>query len=175
MNIASMRDRQHSLDELALELMGVLRSLHETYGQVLEVVAQQRRAVSMADAERLKRALGAMLPLESSIRELDERRRQVLARACPESTATVSVTEFAEQLSPEPAQRLKSQALALRARLDEVRREQGVLRSAVSSVLSHMDGMWQQIGQSLDLTGTYQPGKSSMRPGQGPISVDVLS
>ncbi len=173
MRAASVTDRQAALAEIAAELQSVLSTIHDAYGRVLQVIARQRHAVAHADAAALKAAMDEMAAIEASIREADEQRRALMGRACPERGSTMSVAALTDHLPQSAAAALRSQASTLRARLDEVQRHQAVLRASVSSVLGHMDGLWRQIGQSLDRTGTYQPAGAGRTRGPGPISLDL--
>ncbi len=163
----SPRGGGRSIQEIAVELTRILRAMQEQYEGVLGVLAEQRQAVSKADAKRLERSTGAMGRHDLALRTLESTRRELmeLALACGARERTVSGIASCADGSAGPA--LVESAANLRACLQRVEREQSVLREAIGGVLGHVRGVWAQVERSLDQSGTYSAGVRSGGVGGG--------
>lgn len=149
---AHVEDPSHALRSL----LGSLLSQHEILGGLLD---EQRDAVRRADpdslgsiAERHARTLARIADLESARAEL-VRKWPLPAAHIPGKPITLR--DLARAL-PEPG---RTECLALSARLrdvlDATRTAAGVLRTASSSLLAHMEGLMRQVSRRLSHAGTY--------------------
>lgn len=165
-----------SIHEIAVELTRILRAMQGEYEGVLGVLAEQRQAVSKADAKRLERSTGAMGRHDLALRTLESTRRELmeLALACGARERTVSGIASCADGSAGPA--LVESAANLRSCLQRVEREQGVLREAIGGVLGHVRGVWSQVERSMDQSGTYSSGVKSGGGGgrvPGGLAIDL--
>lgn len=138
------------------DLLSSLLTEHETLAVLLQ---EQREAIRRADpdslgsiAERHTRTLTRIADLESS--------RADLVRSWPlPATRTpgrpLTLRDLARAL-PEPG-RTDCLTLASRLRdaLDSTKTAAGILRTASSSLLAHMEGLMRQVGRRLSHAGTY--------------------
>lgn len=136
------------------ELLSALLAEHRTLDSLL---TEQRDAIRNADpaslgnaADRYARTLARIADLESS--------RVALIASWPGSRGRrkpPTLSEIAASM-PEPG---RSECLALasklRAALESTRTTTGVLRTASSSLLAHMEGLMRQVGRRLSHAGTY--------------------
>lgn len=134
-------------------LESVLSDLVAVHQELLSLVRDHRRAISRADAAAIQECLSRQGMLGVRAQELEVRRREVIGSIA--GSSTVKISDVAECLTGESRGRMLILAERLRRTLAEVQRENGVIRAATSSLLSHIDGLMQQVARALSRAGTY--------------------
>ncbi|MCC6660358.1 MAG: flagellar export chaperone FlgN [Phycisphaerales bacterium] len=138
--------------ELAREAQRLLTELVDAYTALSAVGREQRMCLARADGAGVERCAQRQLVLAQRVAELDHRRQALCGgRAVPIS----ALVERLPAASSGPLRELTARARELIAR---VGREYRVVHQATRSLLSHMDGVVQQVARRLSQTGAYGPG-----------------
>lgn len=156
--------------ELAARLESLLSDLIAAHSQMLELTVEHRAALSRADGAAVQMSVGQQGVVAARIADLEGERRRIVAAMLGPATplAQPTITMLAEKL-PEPARaRIVSLAAALRELLLRLRSEAAVVRAATQSLVSHMDGLMQQVARTLSQARLYGRG-GKIDPG-GPVA-----
>ena len=146
----------HAIDPAA-ELESVLGSLIETHEQMVAIAIDHRAAISRADAAGVQACVGQQAVLSARVAELETQRRSLAAAIAPAMAGSPTITTIARAL-PEPARgRVLGAASRLREVLLRLQNENRILRSATQTLLTHMDGLIQQVARALSQARLYGP------------------
>jgi FlgN protein len=138
----------------------LLRELMDAYALLSALGKEQRACLSRADGPGVERCAVSQVGLAQRIAELD-RRRQVLCGG-----AGVAISAWAERLPGPAGARLKELAGRARELIARVHREYRVVHQATLSLVTHVDGIVQQVARRLSPTGAYGP-CGRVQPGRG--------
>jgi len=157
--------------DLAARLESLLSALIGAHQQMLALTEHHRLALSRADGDAVQRCILKHSEHAAQVSSLDAERRQIVAALAGPGTprnTPVTITTVAQCL-PEPARgRIVSLAMALRELLVRLQRETAVIKAATQSLVSHMDGLMQQVARALSQARLYGPG-GRIDPG-GPVA-----
>jgi hypothetical protein len=135
------------------QIMADLVAAHEA---LLALAAEQRAALSRADAAAVESAARRQADLAREVARLDESRRRLITALFPGTTTTNMATVAAAL--PEPARaRLTAAGRQLRELLTRLQSEQRTLRTATHALVAHMDGLMQQVARALSSAHLYGP------------------
>ncbi|MCW5776107.1 MAG: flagellar export chaperone FlgN [Phycisphaeraceae bacterium] len=139
----------------AADLEAALRSLADAHGALLEAIEAQREAVRCADPSAVESATRAHLAALVRIEEADVARRAAVERLAGPDAASIPIATLAAGLPVPTRNALERAAAALRPLVERARRERAQLRETFASLVSHMDGLIQQVHRRLSHAGTY--------------------
>lgn len=139
------------------ELESLLRDIATLHRRLLVTLETQRAALRRADGAAVARAAEEHEALLGEERRLDQRRRALVARHAPagRDPSRVTLTELAELVSEPERAALRALADEARGCVARARAESAALGQATRSLLSHMQGVMRQVGQSLSHARTY--------------------
>lgn len=143
----------------AAQFESILVSLIDTHEQMVAIAIDHRAAISRADAAGVQACIGQQAVLSSRVAELESQRRALTTTLAPAKPGSISptITAIAQTL-PEPSRgRVMAAAAKLRDVLLRLQRENRILRSATQSLLTHMDGLIQQVARALSQARLYGP------------------
>ncbi|HRQ73543.1 MAG TPA: flagellar export chaperone FlgN [Phycisphaerales bacterium] len=151
----------------AADLEGSLRALAEAHAALLEAIESQREAARRADPKGVESATRAHLAALVRVEEAEAARRAAVER--------LAGPDAASGLPAPTRDALEHAAAALRPLVERARRERAQLRETFASLVSHMDGLIQQVHRRLSHAGTY--GRAGrVEAGPAVVSgVDVVS
>ncbi|MBX3406114.1 MAG: flagellar export chaperone FlgN [Phycisphaeraceae bacterium] len=157
-----MRSNSPDPARAADELEAAVRDLVAEHERLIAAVAEQRAAVAAADGAAMNRAIARQGESAQRIAEIERRRIAAVgvlaAPACAGSRpdpSRVRVSELAATL-PEPSRsRITDAASALKAALERLHREYGVLREAAAQLAAHLEGITRQVYARVSHTGAY--------------------
>lgn len=159
---------------LALEdLLGRYIAAHE---RMLMLTAEHRQAVSKGDGVRIAQCSKRLAEMTSEIADLDAERRRIASRLNPAPGPTApggqpTLTELAQRL-PEPIRaRVLLAASKLKDLLAAIQRESQSIQTATRTLLSHMDGLIQQVVRTVNRARVY--GASGKLVHAGPIVAGI--
>ncbi|GIK18507.1 MAG: hypothetical protein AMXMBFR77_00830 [Phycisphaerales bacterium] len=139
----------------AADLEAALRALADAHGALLEAIESQREAARRADPRGVESATRAHLAALARIEEADAARRAAVERLAGPDAASIPIATLAAGL-PAPARDvLERAAAALRPLVERAGRERAQLRETFTALVSHMDGLIQQVHRRLSHAGTY--------------------
>lgn len=161
---------------LATEIDTLLQAIFDLYEQLAVCLADHERAVRAADARGVQNAVAAQQPLWGKAAALEQKRRDLAARAAAGRPDLVKAHGTQITLSTlsgltSEAPRLKALAERVKARVESVHARLKVIRAASESLLSHMEGIARQV------SGTFNHAKTYGRLGKvdaGPAVVSAL-
>lgn len=143
--------------ERLLELLEAMRARH---ADLLRLLSERREAVRVADFGRFGALDDAERRILAEVVELDRRRleesRALAVRLALAPDATLA--DIGSRLGPQDAARLDAARGELRALVERVRRESGVLRQAVERLSAHMAGVLQTVHSALAHAQVYSRG-----------------
>ena len=160
------------LDPAVAELETLLRGLLAEHGELLNLAAEHRRAISKADSAALAACLAQQGQVVQRVADLERRRMSLMVRLSdrlrssgveralgsgvqPVVPDRITITSLARTL-PEPVRtRLIAVAERLRELLERLHREHLVLKEAAAALASHMEGVMRQVGRAFSHAGTY--------------------
>lgn len=141
---------------LGPRLEALLTALLAEHREMLALLGEQRRAIRAADARELGRLTEAQRACAGRIADLEqERRRLIAAHAGSLKAAQPTLSNLARLLDEGGRDRCLALAAELRAAMDRLSRESGVVRQAMRSLLSHAQGVMAQVGRGLGASTTY--------------------
>lgn len=127
--------------------------------QLLSLLEQKRQAVRAADHHKVNEICQVENHRIQSIGEMEKRRLRVMAEITlmlrPGATQPLRMGELAELLQEPARGRVLVLRQELRQRMEQVRTESAVIRSATQSLLHHMQGIVQTIGGAMAGVATY--------------------
>ncbi len=171
-------DPARALDDLD----AAVRDLIAEHERLIVAVGVQREAVAKADGGKLSAAI--VLQGESAQRIAQIERRRIAAVATLSAPAKAGVRTHAGQIRlsdlaatlPEPGRaRLLESAGLLKAVLEQLHREYGVLKDAAGQLASHLEGITRQVYAKLSHTGAYARSGSLKAPVQVVSTLDIRS
>jgi hypothetical protein len=136
-----------------------LESLIQTHEQMLAIARDHRAAIGRADGGAVQACIGQQAVLAARAVDLDSTRKRLSAALSQgrEAAGATTISAVAARL-PEPSRtRILGLAGRLRELLTALQRENRIIRSATESLLSHMDGLMQQVARTLSHTRLYSP------------------
>ena len=158
--------------DLAKRLEAVLTELALAHESLLELVREHRRAISRSDAAAIQENLTRQGVLGVRVAELEGFRAEITAALA--GKAGFAIAELTQFIPAETRPGIDAAAQRLRIVLSAIQRENGVIRAATHTLLSHIDGLMQQVARALSHAGTY--GRQGRIEGTGPIpcGIDML-
>lgn len=166
----------------AAELEAAVRELVAEHERLIAAVTDQRAAIAAADGRAMNEAISRQGESAQRIAQIERRRIAAVgaltagarAGARPDPSR-VRVSELAAGL-PEPSRsRITDAAMALKAALDRLHREYGVLRDAAAQLAAHLEGITRQVYARVSHTGAYARSGVIGPPVQVVSSLDVRS
>lgn len=127
--------------------------LTAVHGELLELVLEHRRAISLGDAASIQECLSRQGLLAPRIAELERSRRQAVAQICGRPDGTLS--DVSAKLAGPLRAPVSAAAARLKAVLTTIQRENSVVRTATQTLIAHIDGLMQQVARALSQAGTY--------------------
>ena len=146
-------------DELAEEMVGLLRRLIERYEQLRSLADLRMEAIRSADGARLGACIGQENELVQQVAELEKRRLELVGElssrvgAPPDGRATVAWV--ASRVGRDAGRRLSAAAAALRELLSGVRKRNESARAAAEALSNHMTGLIKTLTEHLNHAKTY--------------------
>lgn len=140
--------------EIGQEFETVLSDLLTEHRAMIDLAQAHRDAISRADARAIKGILDQQAASLDRVHSLERRRQQLVLVLAPEEPR-MPMARIAERLAQPWRERTVALAKQLREMVLRVQKEQRVVRTASESLLSHMDGLMQQLAQKLSHAGTY--------------------
>ena len=136
--------------------------LHEqiaAHESLLGLLQRKREALGRADHAAITRLCEQENRFVQSVSEMEKKRLLLVGDITlalePAATAPLRLPELAERL-PEPSRgKVLVLRQRLRTRMEQVREEVGVARRATESLMRHMQGLVQTIGQAVTGVATY--------------------
>lgn len=129
-------------------LIRTLTELLEAHESLHASVLDHRGALSRADRTGIASAIREQEACIHRIREIDQRRRSIFGQS-------ISVQDLAATLPESPRRVVLELGARLRETIERVRDAQQVVAVASQSLLTHMEGMLQQVSARLNHSGTY--------------------
>lgn len=155
--------------DLTTRLEAVLAELIAAHRDMLALTQEHRAALSRADGAAVQHCVERQGVAAARIASIETERREVVAAlAGPSRGAPVTITSLAQRLAEPARERIISLAGTLRDLLIALQREAAVVRAATQSLVSHMDGLMQQVARALSQARLYGPG-GRIDPG-GPVA-----
>lgn len=138
----------------------VLKQLADRHEQLLTLMKRQRECLRLAEHHGVSECSRLENTLVQAIGELEKRRLELVAQLTtavdPSATQPMRMRDLAERL-PEPARgRLLVLREQLRERISAVKEQSSVTRRATESLLTHMQGLVQTLGNAGRAAG-YAP------------------
>ncbi len=145
------------VEALAQQLADVLAAQHELYGGVQRLLQQRRDAVGGADLERYSRLAIEEQRALAEVYALDTRRTALGVELATRLGLAkgASILEISSALPEGSRARLEGLRGMLKQRIEETRREGGILRAAAERLAQHMAGVLQTVRGALAQTGVY--------------------
>jgi hypothetical protein len=138
--------------DLARDAQQLLTDLVDTYSELSAVGREQRRCLAGADGAGVERCAQRQLALAQRVADLDRRRQSLCGGPA------VPISSLVERLPAASSGPLKELTARARELIARVGQEYRVVHQATRSLLSHMDGVVQQVARRLSQTGAYGPG-----------------
>ena len=159
----------------AADLEASLRALADAHAALLEAIDAQREATRRADPKGVESATRAHLAALDRVEEADAARRAAVERLAGPDAVSIPIAALAAGLPAPTRDSLERAAAALRPLVERARRERAQVREVFASLVSHMDGLIQQVHRRLSHAGTY--GRAGrVEAGRAVVSgVDVVS
>lgn len=145
----------------------VLKQLADRHEQLLSLMKRQREALRLADPRGVSECSRLENTLVQAIGELEKTRLELVAELTkavdPNAPAPMRMRDLAERL-PEPSRgRLLVLREQLRERITQVKEQSSVTRRATESLLKHMQGLVQTLGNAGRAAG-YAPMNQPQSP-----------
>lgn len=121
---------------------------------MMDLARAHREAIASADPASIRVIVEQEAAALQRVGGLEAKRRELVALLSPEDPR-ITVTGMAEKLAQPWRDRTVELAKQLRELALRVQREQRTVRLASESLLSHMEGMMQQLARKLSHAGTY--------------------
>src|SRR5688572_29440166 len=137
---------------LAAELEALLLAYESVQERLLSVAAEQRQALSQADAQALARCAEQHEEAANELRRLDLARKRL---AGPAGRSPTRLTDLTTRLAEPDRSRLRLLGERVRTLTERVATEQRVLRSVTATVSGHVDALVRQVARALAPAGTY--------------------
>lgn len=140
-------ERGRAFEDLLSGLLSEQRTM-------MDLARAHREAIARADAGAIRGIVEQEAATLRRVQALESKRRELVLLLAPEEPR-ITLTKMAERL----AQPWRDRAVELARQLSElalrVRQEQRTVRMASESLLSHMEGLMQQLARKLSHAGTY--------------------
>jgi len=145
----------------AQELETALRQLAEAHERLLGLVRRKRLALRRAQRDEVVELCRKENQQVTAISELEKRRLALAAELTlmvePTAKEPLRLEALAHRLLEPARGRLLMLREALRAKMEETRREAGAARQATERLAAHMQGVIQSIGGVIAGAATYSP------------------
>ncbi|MEM1331348.1 MAG: flagellar export chaperone FlgN [Planctomycetota bacterium] len=157
------------------ELELILNELLAEHRQILTLVQAHREAISQADTAAIRTCVEQHGAALQRVQSIEKRRLELVSRVVQDMRqrgepvrGQPTLTQIAARTAEPWRDRTVKLAHQLREVMQRVAREQGVVRAASESLLSHIDGLMKQVAQRLSHAGTYS-GRGMVAPGRGQV------
>jgi hypothetical protein len=147
------------LDKTVTKLEAVLQEQLATHERLLALLLAKRKALAGADRAKLAELLSSENQQVQAVSELEKQRLALVAEltqiVSPDAKEPMRLPELAMKLSEPARGKLMVLRTQLRQRMESVREQTQVARRATESLVKHMQGLVQSIGNSVTGVGTY--------------------
>ncbi len=134
----------------------LLRELIDRHEKLLAQIGAHRDAIASADRDALQACIEGEHLLIQEIADLEAERRRVVGELSGAKVASVLTMPQAAAHVPEPTRtRVLDLANRLKGIIENLNRQQRVVRDATVSLLGHMEGVMRQVSARLSHAGTY--------------------
>lgn len=146
------------------ELDGLLNAMIACQREMLDAGRAHREGIRQADGNAIEAAISTLTTIQSRSRSLDQRRRELVARAASsypglgsKPATQITLTDLAGQAPSHDRAALLEKIATLRTIVTAVDLEARTLRAAATSLMAHMEGLVRHVGRTLSHAGTYGP------------------
>jgi hypothetical protein len=149
-------------ETLAAELDSLMDDFAGQHRHLLKHAQAHREAIRRADGAGVDAATAAQTQVVGILGTLEQRRRELVARACTRIAALagkrsveVTLSDLAVCVDEPRRAELLRKAKDLKALIAEVHQQTSTIKAATASLLAHMEGLMRQVGRQLSHAGTY--------------------
>ncbi len=148
------------MDEQLRQLERHLRELLAEHDGMLELIRRKRQALRTARPAEVDRCTRAENRHVQRIGQIEKERQRVVAALtqsiAPQAQRPLRLGQIADAVGEPTRGRLLTLRQMIHQRIDEVRHESRVTRTAMEGLLNHVQGMVQSIVQHVGGGGTYE-------------------
>lgn len=159
MQTERLTPKPEAVDKPLAQLEQVLAGLLAENEQLLSLLKHKRVALGSADYKQVTDCCRRENEQVQAISELEKRRLSLVGELTqlvdPAAAEPLRMVELAERLGEPARGRLLVQRVQLQERMEQARRETGVVQRATESLFKHMQGLIQTIGAVCTGVGTY--------------------
>jgi hypothetical protein len=168
-------------DTLASELESLLAAFSSQYESLHVQTVAHREAIRKADGAAVQATAERQAVIAKELGTLDQRRRELVARACGQfpgltgkPSVAITLTDLTTCVGGTQRGRLVTAAADLKKLISRVHEQTSTIKAATVSLVAHMEGLMRQVGRQLSHAGTYS-NRGFVEPGGMVVSALDLS